>query len=81
MNKLELITNIRSILEKRVRGIITLKYTDDNYIVVDITTQSAVWRTAIADVNIACSPFAQAYVLATSIIAEYRRDILSQFLK
>lgn len=81
MRSLELLTNIKNILDKRIIGEVTLSYLTDSLIDVVIKTSYVKWITQIPDPHTSQSPFAQAYTLAESIIAEYRQDILSQFLK
>jgi hypothetical protein len=81
MRSLELLTNIKNILDKRIIGEVTLSYSVDSLITVEIKTTYGKWLTKIADHYTSQSPFAQAYTIAESIIAEYRQDILSQFLK
>lgn len=81
MRSLELLTNIKNILDKRIIGEVTLSYLTDSLIDVVIKTSYGKWITQIPDPHTSQSPFAQAYTLAESIIAEYRQDILSQFLK
>lgn len=81
MRSLELLTTIKNILDKRVIGEVTLSYTTESIIGVEIKTTFCKWVTQIADPYTSQSPFAQAYVIAESIISEYRQDILTQFLK
>ena len=81
MRSLNLLTNIRNILDKRIIGEVTLTYSIESFITVEIKTAYGRWITRIADPCTSQSPFGQAYTLAESIIAEYRQDILSQFLK
>lgn len=81
MRSFELLTNIKNILDKRIIGEVTLSYSIESFIAVEIKTAYGRWVTKIADPYTSKSPFAQAYTIAESIIAEYRQDILSQFLK